>query len=490
MSLESKDKSPQIVTDDQKTHKLIIPEYQQESKTIEITQKNSQIKPPLNILKKKEQAQMIIAVPTIPLQFLGEINKKSKLKENYEIGEVIYNQKNKVEKIEEIPNIKSYATLSYAYGLQKSEENLLTRGAKKSLTKAIEAFEKGEEVKRMRNYYNNSDATLISIQRKLGDKSLENALREIISGWKTYSRTLIYYKDEYNSNDTVILSLSQVLKEVKKRKRSLPIDGIYSVLGMLPYGEKVEVNYSASLEQALYNVMKTAVENDSNGSTSIEGGVILNLEKLTFQPDGNIKIVGLEYEINNPISASVKWDTKSSIESNTYRRTIGVESNGKVKIITLLGTKETLQVMDKKKEGEDIRLLLFNKKKEQENEKIFSLLVARKGNIRYRLGLVESDSEDLTKRTKRQLSISSTTELSCGEEKVTKFDNQQKYQSEPMEDTKNYTPERLLNEGNEQSLISEYQTYQQQAKINKQTKEINAEINLFKNHLNNEQTKL
>ncbi|CAJ0747804.1 1577_t:CDS:2, partial [Entrophospora sp. SA101] len=426
MSLESKDKSPQIVTDDQKTHKLIIPEYQQESKTIEITQKNSQIKPPLNILKKKEQAQMIIAVPTIPLQFLGEINKKSKLKENYEIGEVIYNQKNKVEKIEEIPNIKSYATLSYAYGLQKSEENLLTRGAKKN------PVEKGEEVKRMRNYYNNSDATLISIQRKLGDKSLENALREIISGWKTYSRTLIYYKDEYNSNDTVILSLSQVLKEVKKRKRSLPIDGIYSVLGMLPYGEKVEVNYSASLEQALYNVMKTAVENDSNGSTSIEGGVILNLEKLTFQPDGNIKIVGLEYEINNPISASVKWDTKSSIESNTYRRTIGVESNGKVKIITLLGTKETLQVMDKKKEGEDIRLLLFNKKKEQENEKIFSLLVARKGNIRYRLGLVESDSEDLTKRTKRQLSISSTTELSCGEEKVTKFDNQQKYQSEPM----------------------------------------------------------
>jgi hypothetical protein len=34
-----------------------------------------------------------------------------------------------------------------------------------------------------------------------------------------------------------------VLKEIKDRGRGTPIDGIYSILGLLPYGHEVEVNY-------------------------------------------------------------------------------------------------------------------------------------------------------------------------------------------------------------------------------------------------------
>jgi len=41
----------------------------------------------------------------------------------------------------------------------------------------------------------------------------------------------------------------------------LPIDGVYSILGLLPYGEKVEVDYNLAPERALLEVMKTAVEN-------------------------------------------------------------------------------------------------------------------------------------------------------------------------------------------------------------------------------------
>ena len=41
----------------------------------------------------------------------------------------------------------------------------------------------------------------------------------------------------------------------------MAVDGIYSILGLLPYGEQVEVDYSLSPQEALFNVMKVAVKN-------------------------------------------------------------------------------------------------------------------------------------------------------------------------------------------------------------------------------------
>src|SRR5215216_7568071 len=95
------------------------------------------------------------------------------------------------------------------------------------------------------------------------------------------------------------MTLTQVLKEIKNRGRGVPVDGIYSILGFLPYGEEVMIDYSESNtpEQALVEVMKVAIKNgyaeplswhgesnqslglcclpiiDKNGSTSIMGSV-------------------------------------------------------------------------------------------------------------------------------------------------------------------------------------------------------------------------
>jgi len=43
------------------------------------------------------------------------------------------------------------------------------------------------------------------------------------------------------------MNLSQALKEIKTRGRGIPVDGFYSILGLLPYGDKVTVNYKGNL---------------------------------------------------------------------------------------------------------------------------------------------------------------------------------------------------------------------------------------------------
>jgi len=45
---------------------------------------------------------------------------------------------------------------------------------------------------------------------------------------------------------------------VKKRKRSIPLDGIYSIIGLLPYGSKVKVSYEKEPESVLLEVMLIA----------------------------------------------------------------------------------------------------------------------------------------------------------------------------------------------------------------------------------------
>jgi len=59
----------------------------------------------------------------------------------------------------------------------------------------------------------------------------------------------------------VYLQLNQALKEIKKRGRGIPLDGVYSILGLLPYGDQVKVDYSKRPEDVLRYVMKIAAEN-------------------------------------------------------------------------------------------------------------------------------------------------------------------------------------------------------------------------------------
>jgi hypothetical protein len=63
--------------------------------------------------------------------------------------------------------------------------------------------------------------------------------------------------------------LSNALEAIKSRSRGIPIDGIYSILGLLPYGEKIKPKYKelgqeytkTELEEALIEIMKIGVEN-------------------------------------------------------------------------------------------------------------------------------------------------------------------------------------------------------------------------------------
>jgi len=45
----------------------------------------------------------------------------------------------------------------------------------------------------------------------------------------------------------VELGLSQALAAVKHRQQTVPLDGLYSILGLLPYGQKVQTNYKSKV---------------------------------------------------------------------------------------------------------------------------------------------------------------------------------------------------------------------------------------------------
>jgi hypothetical protein len=135
---------------------------------------------------------------------------------------------------------------------------------------------------------------------------------------------------------------------VKNRSSVLSVDRIYSILGLLIYGEKVKVSYKPriclncpnqkeakdctheeknkslpvytedELENALFEVMKVAVENgygeplswhgsgngwlpkiDENGSIEIVGSIKISISQsdISFKEDKSIEIIGSEYPI-------------------------------------------------------------------------------------------------------------------------------------------------------------------------------------------------
>ncbi|CAG8692115.1 9502_t:CDS:2, partial [Ambispora gerdemannii] len=55
------------------------------------------------------------------------------------------------------------------------------------------------------------------------------------------------YTDVGKYNSRMEMTLNQALKAIKSRGRSIPVDGIYSILGLLPYGEWVVPKYKGKL---------------------------------------------------------------------------------------------------------------------------------------------------------------------------------------------------------------------------------------------------
>ncbi|KLL04384.1 MAG: HET domain protein [Mycoplasmataceae bacterium RV_VA103A] len=342
--------------------------------------------------------------------------------------------------------------------------------------------EKAEEVRKMRKCYGEGEATLISINADAKDKvtheeskeeSVIEILKKVISSqWFTRSWTFqegwlskqtifmfddvlidgrmmaqvwaviqqvghpeenlnkeprifvtplgwTYYKQRDDHWDQVNLWLSQSLIVIKKRGRGNPIDGIYSVLGLLPYGEKVKVDYSLKPEQALLETMKTSVEAghdseilswhgsrrnrpylwwipeiDEKGSTNLRGWIDIVCEPKSAEfTESGIKLIGSQRSIK-------ALDKTKSI--HVFQRTedmVGLlmvyvftgDSRDYSNSIALKGSKETLE-----KIKEEDTLVIFSKEKWKikNNEKYggLAILVPSVSNFDCPVDMMELDN--------------------------------------------------------------------------------------------------
>lgn len=330
--------------------------------------------------------------------------------------------------------------------------------------------EKAQEVKKMGQYYENSHVTLVSINTKIGEEvyNLPEVLKKIVrSKWFTRSWTFqeawlsrwivfmfddylvdgravacmwakvelktsikvatpvgkTYFERGYSSDEKVDLRLNEALRAIKDKKRTKSLDGVYSILGLLPYGndEKIKIDYSESNtpEKALINVMEVAVKEgygeplawyggsdswlpqiDEYGSTTVEGGIEIKCKKfeknIVFQKNNAIKVFGSKYVID-----SIHNDEETSegggdlIDSGVWKKKIFLKVDNKSEELTLQGTKKSFEMVKDK----DI-LLIFNKKK-WEIDKNFALLVSREKSNCQRIGLVEVLSNRIEKLQKK-----------------------------------------------------------------------------------------
>ncbi|CAI2188244.1 17277_t:CDS:2, partial [Funneliformis geosporum] len=140
--------------------------------------------------------------------------------------------------------------------------------------------EKGREVAKQKDYYNQAMATLIAIDGKIGVKGEKKGL---------LSKQTLFMFDDATKDQVVQLSLSQALDAVKHRQQTVALDGLYSILGLLPYGEQATVSYENNTpEQALKELMNLArqenpFEINEDGSTKVEGFVQIKTQSEALQ---------------------------------------------------------------------------------------------------------------------------------------------------------------------------------------------------------------
>ncbi|CAI2187420.1 20038_t:CDS:10, partial [Funneliformis geosporum] len=255
----------------------------------------------------------------------------------------------------------------------------------KSLRKAVQTCkeaikDKENEIPKMRQYYSNTELTLIALNDEIGDISnidLMDVLRkasytdvgkynsrsEFNRGTKKIVTPVgwVYYRDGYSKNDKVEMTLSQALKAIKNRGRGIPIDGIYSILEPIGYAlpeyypiEVIKENLSDGRKVVEYR------EKNENGSTNIEGGMDIKIinderESMIFKEEG----IGL-----CDVTDYIIKETSPNIHKLEGVKVKDEESNEIIEV-PLLGTQDTLNLAEK-----DKYLVVFDIGVELGNEKL------------------------------------------------------------------------------------------------------------------------
>lgn len=290
-----------------------------------------------------------------------------------------------------------------------------------------------------------------------------------------------------SSGDTrPTLSLCEALMMVRKRKRYLPIDGIYSILGLLPYGDQTIVKYKEKLckhtmeeqinknicqhneeekkdpvyskgevKKVLLDVMKIAVKSgyseplfwhglgsgwlpevDEKGSTNvvnvekeIQLDIGYNFGDINLKSNDDIEVAGSKYTVKNLGSVSPVLDDTGLYVRNA--RLEFVDECGKLydKQFCLKGIYETTKTI----EIGDILLLPNKALKIQNVYHDFCLVLIEKNGGHIRKGLVKFFPQNLKdyeflKEAKKEKFIISATDLEKKEETVsekTKKDSMQ-----------------------------------------------------------------
>ncbi|CAG8652145.1 7050_t:CDS:2, partial [Ambispora gerdemannii] len=260
-----------------------------------------------NFEKAGQALKTVLIAPVIPPHLR---NKESDIEDRNDIENNVNYNKIFSESREFILQ-KNHKTEKLPTRLYNIQENRVVET--KNNTDIRDNKDKNQEVPKMRQYYFNSAVTLISINRSLGDEEITE--KGVESEKPAYTDTAHYksildegsqkiatplgwvnYKDGYNEEDRISFTLNQALRAIKNRGRGVSIDGIYSILGLLPYGDKKD------LEKALFDIMLAAIkeggrEDDSGyprktkGGTSIEGGInIIHKQFEEVDSNSDIKI--------------------------------------------------------------------------------------------------------------------------------------------------------------------------------------------------------
>ncbi|CAI2184689.1 6049_t:CDS:2 [Funneliformis geosporum] len=197
-----------------------------------------------------------------------------------------------------------------------------------------------QEVAKQQQYYNNASATLITIDGEIGVKKEKGLLSK---------QTIFMFDDGLvdgrilatNQEQSVQLGLNQALSAISHRKQTVPIDGLYSILGLLPYGDKVETNYQVKGHEYMKEELNTELKKIME--LAINSGY--PLESITWLEDGSTNITGfveLKEELKDNIKISPtgeKGDIEIILDFNQFK------NNNALKIILPVTDKDTRPIV-------------------------------------------------------------------------------------------------------------------------------------------------